>query len=116
MNQAKIDEMTDRTRHGGAEIVNLLKTGSAYYAPAAAAVAMAKSVLGGERRLLPSCCLLNGHFGFEGIYMGVPAVLGEHGVEKIVEVPLDTDARALLQKTAGAIEKDLDALRDAGLL
>lgn len=113
---ADIDAMVERTKHGGAEIVGLLKTGSAYYAPAAAAVAMAKSVLGDERRLLPSCCLLNGHFGFEGIYMGVPAVLGAHGVEKIVEVPLDADARALMQRTAGAIQADLDSLRDAGVL
>ena len=113
---ADIDAMVERTKHGGAEIVGLLKTGSAYYAPAAAAVAMAKSVLGDERRLLPSCCLLNGHFGFEGIYMGVPAVLGAHGVEKIVEVPLDADSRALMQKTAGAIQADLESLRDAGVL
>lgn len=114
--KASIDSLSDRTRHGGAEIVGLLKTGSAYYAPAAAAVQMAASILRDERRLLPACCLLNGHFGFEGITMGVPAVLGAGGVESIVEVPLDSDSRALLQKTAGAIQSDLDALRDAGLL
>ena len=112
----RIDQMADRTRKGGGEIVNLLKTGSAYYAPASGAVAMAKSILEDERRLLPSACLLNGEYGLEGLYMGVPAVLGRNGVERIVELPLDLEARAALQKTAGAIEKDVDAMRELGLL
>jgi len=112
---AAIEELSNRTRHGGAEIVGLLKTGSAYYAPAAAAVQMASSILGDERRLLPACCLLNGHFGFEGITMGVPAILGAGGVESIVEVPLESESRALLQKTAGAIQADIETLRQAGL-
>ena len=112
----RIDQMADRTRKGGGEIVNLLKTGSAYYAPASGAVAMAKSILEDERRLIPSACLLNGEYGLEGLYMGVPAVLGKNGVERIVELPLDLDARAALQKTAGAIEKDVDAMRELGLL
>ena len=112
----RIDDLADRTRHGGAEIVNLLKTGSAFYAPASAAVAMAASILNDEKRLLPSACYLNGHFGFEGIYTGVPAVLGKDGVERIVEVSLDTEARILMQKTVGAIQADLGELRDLGLL
>jgi malate dehydrogenase len=112
----RIDAMADRTRKGGGEIVGLLKTGSAFYAPAAGAVAMAGSILNDERRMLPCACLLNGEFGFEGIYMGVPAVLGKSGVEQIVEISLDTEARALLQKTAGAIEKDLETCREIGLL
>ena len=111
-----IERMVDRTRHGGAEIVGLLKTGSAYYAPASAAVAMAASILGDQKRLLPCSCFLNGQYGFEGLYMGVPAVLGAEGVERIVELPLDTEARAQMQKTAGEIERDLDVLRDAGVL
>jgi len=113
---ATISRLSDRTRHGGAEIVNLLKTGSAFYAPASSAVAMAASILNDEKRLLPSSCMLNGQFGVEGIYTGVPAILGKEGVEKIVELSLDTEARIQMQKTVGEIEKDLDALRDLGLL
>lgn len=113
---ASIDAMVQRTRGGGGEIVKLLKTGSAFYAPASSSVAMAGSILNDERRMLPCACLLNGHFGLEGLYMGVPAILGANGVEKIVELPLDIDARAAMQKTAGAILDDLDALRDLGLL
>ncbi len=111
-----LDELIDRTRHGGAEIVKLLETGSAFYAPAAAAVAMAGSILRDQKRLLPCACLLNGEYGLEGLYMGVPAVLGAKGVERIVELPLDTESRIAMQKTAGAIESDLEALRSLGLL
>ena len=77
---------------------------------------MAASILRDERRMLPSACLLNGHYGFEGLYMGVPAILGAQGVEDIVELPLSVESRALMQKTAGAIEADLQTLRDAGIL
>ncbi|HJO27586.1 MAG TPA: malate dehydrogenase [Planctomycetota bacterium] len=108
--------MADRTRKGGAEIVGLLKTGSAWYAPASSAVAMAASILNNQQRLLPCACLLNGQFGFEGLYMGVPAVLGENGVERIVEVPLSAESRIQMQKTAGAIAADLDALRALDLM
>ena len=111
-----IDAMVERTRKGGGEIVNLLKTGSAFYAPASGAVAMASSILNNEKRLLPSACYLNGQYGIEGVYTGVPAILGQDGVEKIIELPLDTEARIGLQKTVGEIQKDLDALRDIGLL
>jgi len=111
-----MDALADRTRHGGAEIVKLLKTGSAFYAPAAGAVAMAASILNDERRLLPCACFLNGQYGFEGIYMGVPAILGSNGVEEVVELGLDTDARIQMQKTAGAIQTDLQELRNLGLL
>ncbi|MCA8980139.1 MAG: malate dehydrogenase [Planctomycetes bacterium] len=113
---AKVDAMADRTRGGGGEIVKLLKTGSAWYAPAAASVAMAASILNDQRRMLPCACLLNGEFGFEGLYMGVPAILGANGVERIVELPLSAESRAQMQKTAGAILSDVDALRDMGLL
>jgi len=111
-----IARLSERTKNGGAEIVNLLKSGSAFFAPASAAVAMAKSILRDERRLLPSTCLLNGEFGFEGVYVGVPAVLGRNGVERIHEVALDTEARIAMQKTVGAIQKDVDALRHLGLM
>ena len=112
----EIEAMSKRTRNGGAEIVALLKTGSAWYAPASASVAMAASILRDEKRLLPCACFLNGQYGFEGIYMGVPAVLGRQGVERIVEVPLDNESRIQMQKTAGAIQADVDLLRELKLL
>jgi len=112
----QIAAMSTRTKNGGAEIVNLLKTGSAWYAPASSSVAMAASILRDEKRLLPCACFLNGQYGFEGIYMGVPAVLGREGVERIVEVPLDNESRMQMQKTAGAIQADVEILRDLKLL
>ena len=111
-----IEAMGERTKKGGGEIVKLLKTGSAWYAPASGAVAMAGSILRDEKRLLPCACLLNGEYGLENLYMGVPAILGTAGVERIVELPLRTESRALLQKTAGAIHDDVLAMRDLGLL
>jgi malate dehydrogenase len=111
-----IDAMAERTRGGGAEIVALLKTGSAFYAPASAAVSMAASILNDERRLLPCACLLNGHYGFEGVTTGVPAVLGANGLERIVELPLDTEARIQMQKTVGEVHKDLGELENLGYL
>lgn len=116
VDKAKIEAMATRTKGGGAEIVNLLKTGSAYYAPASSSVAMAKAILNDEKRMLPCACFLNGQYGFEGIYMGVPAILGKDGVERIVEIPLDLDARAQMQKTAGAILADVQLLRDKKLM
>ena len=112
----EIDAMADRTRKGGAEIVGLLKTGSAFFAPAAASVAMAASILNDQRRMLPCACLLNGEYGFEGIYMGVPAILGAQGVERVVEIPLETESRIQMQKTAGEIQRDIDTMRELDLL
>ena len=111
-----IRALAERTKNGGGEIVALLKSGSAFFAPASGAVAMARAILRDERRVLPSTCLLNGEFGFEGVYVGVPAVLGRNGVERIHELSLDTEARIAMQKTVGAIQKDVDALRDLGLM
>ena len=92
----RLEELVDRTRHGGAEIVNLLKTGSAYYAPSASAVAMAESIVLDQKRVLPCCCLLDGQYGIDDTWVGVPAVLGSDGVEKILEVELnDVDLNAL---------------------
>ena len=112
----QIEAMAHRTKGGGGEIVKLLKTGSAWYAPASGAVIMAESILNDQKRLVPSACMLNGEFGFEGLYMGVHAILGREGVEKIVEVPLSAEARAAMQKTAGAISEDVQAMRDLGLM
>jgi malate dehydrogenase len=116
VDKGSIEAMAKRTRNGGAEIVNLLKTGSAWYAPASSSVAMAASILRDEKRMLPCACFLNGQFGFEGIYMGVPAILGKEGVERIVEVPLDNEARIQMNKTAGAIAEDVKLLRSLGFL
>jgi malate dehydrogenase len=112
----RMDALAERTRKGGAEIVSLLKTGSAFYAPASAALAMAQSILQDGKRMLPCACLLNGEYGFEGLYMGVPAILGEGGVNQIVEVPLSAESRAQMQKTAGEVNNDMQAMRDLGLL
>jgi len=84
--QARIDEIVDRTRNGGAEIVNLLKTGSAFYAPAASAIAMAESYLRDKKRVLPCAAYLNGEYGVKDMYVGVPVVIGSKGVERIVEI------------------------------
>jgi malate dehydrogenase len=116
LDRPAIAALAERTKNGGAEIVGLLKTGSAFFAPASGAVAMAKSILRDEKRLLPCTCLLNGEFGFEGVYVGVPAVLGRGGVERVHELPLDTEARSAMQKTVGAVQKDVEALRQLGLM
>jgi len=112
----QIDAINHRTKHGGAEIVNLLKTGSAYYAPSAAAVAMAKSILRDEHRLLPCAAHVDGQYGLRDIYVGVPCVLGAHGVERIVELELDDVGAQNLQTSAQSIRKDLETLKSKGLL
>ncbi len=112
----QIDAINHRTKHGGAEIVNLLKTGSAYYAPSAAAVAMAKSILRDEHRLLPCAAHVNGQYGLRDIYVGVPCVLGANGVERIVELELDEAGAQNLQTSAQSIRKDIATLKAKGLL
>jgi len=92
--QARIDAIVDRTRKGGGEIVGLLKTGSAFYAPAASAVAMAESYLKDKKRVLPCAAWLTGQYGVDGLYVGVPVVLGAGGVERVVEIKLGASARA----------------------
>ena len=87
--QARLDAIIDRTRKGGGEIVNLLKTGSAFYAPASSAIQMAESYLKDKRRVLPCAAFLNGEYGVKGMYVGVPVVIGANGVEKIVEIDLN---------------------------
>jgi malate dehydrogenase len=104
--QAKVDAIVDRTRNGGAEIVNLLKTGSAFYAPAASAVAMAESFLRDKKRVLPCAAKLNGQYGVKGLYIGVPVVIGAGGVEKIVEIQLNADEQKMFDHSVAAV-KDL---------
>jgi len=114
--QSDIDAINERTQHGGAEIVNLLKTGSAYYAPSAAAVAMAKAILRDEHRLLPCAAWLDGQYGLKEIYLGVPCILGSNGVERVAELELDEAGMAKLNASADAIRHDLETLREKGLL
>ena len=103
----RLDALIQRTRKGGGEIVNLLKTGSAYYAPGAATAAMVGSVLRDERRILPSCCYLEGEYGLEGVFAGVPAILGAGGMEKVVELKLTEDEKAALHQSAAAVKKGM---------
>ena len=98
--QARLDEIVQRTRDGGAEIVNLLKTGSAFYAPAASAIAMAESYLKDKKRVLPCAAWLNGEYGVKDLYVGVPVVIGAKGVERIVEIELNGAERAMFEKSA----------------
>lgn len=100
----KIDKIVQRTRDGGAEIVGLLKTGSAYYAPASSAVAMAESYLRDKKRVLPCAAHLTGQYGVKDTYVGVPVVIGAGGVERIVEIPLNTEEKAAFTKSVGAVE------------
>ena len=109
--QARIDEIVDRTRNGGAEIVNLLKTGSAFYAPAASAIAMAESYLRDKKRVLPCAAYLNGEYGVKDLYVGVPVVIGGKGVERIVEIELNGAERTMFDKSAGSVQSLVDACK-----
>ncbi len=101
----KIEALIERTRKGGAEIVSLLKSGSAYYAPAASAFQMVKSILMDEKRLLPCAAYLNGEYGIKDTYMGVPAILGKEGVEKIVEVKLMKEEKTQFKQSWTSVQK-----------
>jgi len=111
MDQSTIDQIVDRTRNGGAEIVKYLKTGSAYYAPSAAAVEMADSFLKDKKKVLPCAALLEGEYGINGLFVGVPVKLGASGIEKIYEVMLTSDERAMLQKSAASVQELVDVLK-----
>lgn len=102
--QEKIDKIVQRTRDGGAEIVNLLKTGSAFYAPAASAIAMAESFLKDKKRVLPCAAKLNGEYGVKGLYIGVPVVIGAKGVEKIIEIELNADEKKMFDHSVDAVK------------
>ena len=105
-----MEAMVNRTRLAGGEVVALLKTGSAFYSPASSAIAMAESVLRDQKRVLPTCCFLNGEFGVNGYYVGVPAVLGENGVERILQFKLDATEQAMMDKSVAAVKGLVDAL------
>ena len=102
--QARVDDIVKRTANGGAEIVNLLKTGSAFYAPAASAIAMAESYLLDKKRVLPCAAWLNGEYGINDLYVGVPVVIGARGVERIVEIDLSGGERTAFENSAKAVQ------------
>jgi malate dehydrogenase len=109
--QARLDAIVDRTRNGGAEIVGLLKTGSAFYGPAASAIAMAESYLKDKKRVLPCAAHLNGEYGMKDLYVGVPVVIGAKGVERVVEIDLDGGERSAFEASAEAVVGLIEACK-----
>jgi malate dehydrogenase len=107
--QEKIDEIVDRTRNGGAEVVALLKTGSAFYAPASSAITMAEAYLKDKKRVLPVAAHLDGQYGQKGMYVGVPAVIGEGGVEKVVEINLNEEEQKMFDHSVDAVKGLVEA-------
>jgi malate dehydrogenase len=106
--QERLDKIVQRTRDGGAEIVELLKTGSAFYAPASAAISMAEAFLRDKKRVLPCAALLNGEYGVKDLYVGVPAVIGAGGIERIVEISLNAEEKAMFDKSCSAVRTLVD--------
>ena len=106
----RLEEIVNRTRNGGAEIVNLLGNGSAYYAPAAAIIEMTEAILKDQKRILPSIALLEGEYGYENIYLGVPTLLGANGIEKIFELELTDKEKAALDNSAKAVRAVIEIL------
>ena len=105
LSKERVEALVTRTRNGGAEIVNLLKSGSAFYAPAASAVEMVESILRDERKVLPCAALCEGEYGLQGLFMGVPVVLGKNGMEKIIEYELTPEEKKALDASAQAVQK-----------
>ncbi|PSC04978.1 malate dehydrogenase [Alsobacter soli] len=111
LSQEKLDAIVKRTRGGGGEIVALLKTGSAFYAPAASAIAMAESYLRDQKRVLPCAAYLNGEYGVSDMYVGVPVLIGENGVEKVVEIAFDATEKEMFAKSVAAVKGLVDACK-----
>jgi malate dehydrogenase len=109
--QERIDKIVQRTRGGGGEIVNLLKTGSAFYAPASSAIAMAESYLRDKKRVLPCAAWLTGQYGVKDLYVGVPVVIGAKGVERIVEISLNAEEKAMWDKSVASVRSLVDAAK-----
>ena len=105
MDKATIDRLVQRTRDGGAEIVKLLKTGSAYYAPSAAVCEMVEAILKDKKKIMPCAAYLEGEYGIKGLFVGVPCKLGERGIEDVIEIKLTAEEDAALKKSAGAVEE-----------
>jgi malate dehydrogenase len=115
ISKEKLDAIIDRTRNGGAEIVNYLKTGSAFYAPATSALQIAESYLFNQRRILPCAAYLQGEYDINNIYAGVPVIIGKNGVEKVIEVPLDASEKSQLQSSVESVKSLIQACLDLGL-
>jgi malate dehydrogenase len=107
----RLAAIVDRTRNGGAEIVKHLKTGSAYYAPSAAAVEMVESILKDKKKVLPCAALLEGEYGIQGLFVGVPVKLGRNGIEKIYEMQLNAEEKAMLAKSASSVQELVEVLK-----
>ncbi|MFN3604088.1 MAG: malate dehydrogenase [Leptonema sp. (in: bacteria)] len=116
LTKEKIDAMVQRTRNGGGEIVNLLKTGSAFYAPAASAIAMAESIIKDQKRVFPCAVLCEREYGYNNIFMGVPVILGKNGVEKIIEIQLTEEEKQALEKSADSVRKLIKIVDESGLI
>lgn len=110
LSKERLEEIVQRTRTGGGEIVNLLGNGSAYYAPAASLTVMAESILKDQRRVIPAIAYLEGEYGYSNIYLGVPTILGGKGIEEIIELELTADEKTALDKSADSVKKVLDVL------
>jgi malate dehydrogenase len=111
MAKDKLDAIVDRARNGGAEIVKLLKTGSAYYAPSAGAVQMVEAIVRDQKRILPCSAWLEGEYGMTGLFLGVPVKLGRNGIEQIIEVSLTADEQAALAKSAEAVREPMSVVK-----
>ena len=109
--QAKLDAIIQRTRDGGAEIVGLLKTGSAFYAPATSAIEMAEAYLKDQKRLLPCAAYVKGALGLDGMYVGVPTILGAGGVERVVDIKMTAEENAMFQKSVEAVKGLVEACK-----
>ncbi|MGR3743707.1 MAG: malate dehydrogenase, partial [Pseudooceanicola nanhaiensis] len=109
--QEKLDAIIQRTRDGGAEIVGLLKTGSAFYAPATSAIEMAEAYLKDQKRVLPCAAHLDGEFGLKNMYVGVPTVIGAGGIERIVDIKMNKDEQAMFDKSVDAVKGLMEACR-----
>ena len=106
--------MVKRTKMAGGEVVELLKTGSAFYSPASSAIAMAEAIIFDEKRVLPTCAYLQGEFGVNGYYVGVPTVLGANGVETVIEFSLDAEEQTALDKSVASVKELVEAMTRLG--
>ena len=111
MDEATLQRLVERTQNGGAEIVKYLKTGSAYYAPSAATVEMAESILKDKKKVLPCSAYLEGEYGIRGLFVGVPVKLGARGIEQIYQIKLTAEEQGMLNKSAAAVQELVDVLR-----
>jgi malate dehydrogenase len=111
LTKERIDALVERTANGGAEIVSLLKSGSAYYAPASAAVEMAESILKDKKKILPCAAYLEGEYGIRGLFIGVPVKLGRDGIEEVIQITLMADEQAALNKSAAAVRELVTAMK-----